>query len=550
MRLLVNAHIYTLDPRQPTVAALAIHAGRVLAAGTEDFILAEFGSRAQPFDLQGRIVIPGLTDAHLHFKNYALSLTKVDCETPTLEECLHRVAARLRTTPPGRWVLGHGWNQNEWPDVPPAQGREGLASAGEGETAGRFPTAAILDEIAPEHPVYLTAKSLHAGWANSHALQLAGVTTHTPDPPDGQLLRGPGGQPTGILLEGAMRLVSDAIPPPEAAQVLDAMRAAQKTLWAMGLTGIHDFDRRDSFTALQILHANGELGLRVVKTIPVEDLDHAVGVGLRSGFGDDFLRVGMVKAFADGALGPHTAAMFEPYLGDPGGRGMLLLDAEDILEFGRLAVENGLGLTIHAIGDRANHEVLTAYAGLREYERARGLPALRHRLEHVQLLHPDDFPRLAALNVIASMQPIHATSDMVSADRFWGARARYAYAWRDLLALGTALAFGSDAPVESPNPFWGLHAAVTRRRADGSPGPEGWYPGQRLTRLEAMQGYTSGAAYAAGVEDRLGQLAPGFLADLLVLDADPFTCEPDVLRTLRPVGVMVGGEWKIEVGEG
>jgi len=530
MLLLTNAHIYTLDSHQPTAHALAIEFGRVLAVGTEDFIRAEFGARGKELDLNGRTIIPGLTDSHLHFKQYALSLQNVDCETTTLAECLRRVAERARHTPGGEWVLGHGWNQNEWRDC--TGGQDG------------FPSAALLDNIA--HPVYLTAKSVHAGWANTAALRLAGITAQTPDPEGGQIQRDAQGKPTGILLEGAMGLVSGAIPQLGPEQVLQAMRAAQEVLWGMGLTGIHDFDRRDSFSALQTLHGRGELGLRVVKTIPVEDLAHAIGVGLRSGFGDDFLRIGMVKAFADGALGPHTAAMFQPYVEEPENRGMLLLDSEEILEFGRQAVENGLGLTIHAIGDRANHEVLNAYAGLRGHERALGLPHLRHRIEHVQILHPDDFPRLAELGVIASMQPIHATSDMIAADRFWGERSQYGYAWRELLYLNTALAFGSDAPVDSPNPFWGIHAAVTRRRADGSPGPEGWYPAQRLTRLEALQGYTTGAAYAAGMENRLGQLSPGFLADLLVLDTDPFTCEPDALRDIRPVGVMVGGEWKIE----
>lgn len=533
MLILTNAHIYTLDPHQPTAQALAMDNGRLLAVGTNDFILAEFGAKGKRLDLKGHTVIPGLTDAHLHFKHYALGLQKVDCETASLAECLRRVEERVRQTPAGDWVLGHGWNQNEWQDL--------------GETVGvdGFPSAATLDHFAAHHPLYLTAKSLHAGWANTAALRLAGITAQTPDPEGGQIQRDAHGNPTGILLESAMSLVASVVPHPGPEQILQAMRAAQTVLWGMGLTGVHDFDRRDSFAALQTLHGRGELGMRVVKTIPVEDLPHAIGVGLRSGFGDDFLRIGNVKAFADGALGPHTAAMFQPYEDDPENKGMLLLDAEAITEFGQQAVENGLGLTIHAIGDRANHEVLNAYAGLRDHERACGLPHPRHRIEHVQILHPDDFSRLAELNVIASMQPIHATSDMIAADRFWGDRARYGYAWRELLYLNTRLAFGSDAPVDSPNPFWGLHAAITRRRADGSPGPEGWYPDQRLTRLEALQGYTTGAAYAGGMENRLGQLSPGFLADLLVLEVDPFTCPPEDIRDIRPLGVIVGGEWKI-----
>jgi predicted amidohydrolase YtcJ len=303
-----------------------------------------------------------------------------------------------------------------------------------------------------------------------------------------------------------------------------------------------------------MLHSDDRLRLRVLKTIPVESLAEAVELGLRSGFGDDFLRIGQVKAFADGALGPRTAAMLQPYEGEPDNYGMCLLDAEEIFERGQQAVENGLALTIHAIGDRAVHEVINAYAQLRNFERslprkaagggkAASSKPLRHRIEHVQLLHPDDAPRLAGLDLIASMQPVHATSDYPAADRYWGERSAYAYAWRTLMDFGTRMAYGSDAPVESPNPFFGLHAAVTRRRQDGSPGPDGWYPHQKLALEEAFFGYTGGAAYAAGMEDRLGKLAPGYLADLLVLDADPFDCPPDRLHALRPLATMVGGEW-------
>jgi predicted amidohydrolase YtcJ len=314
----------------------------------------------------------------------------------------------------------------------------------------------------------------------------------------------------------------------------------------MGLTGAHDFDRRRCFVALQSLHEQGELKLRLVKSIPLENLPHAVALGLRTGFGDDFLRIGQVKIFADGALGPRTAAMLQPYLGEPENRGMLFVDAEELFERGRHAVENGLALAVHAIGDRANHEVLDGISQLRLLEaELEPHPRLRHRIEHVQVIHPDDAGRLGELGVVASMQPLHAPSDMKMADRYWGGRSAFAYAWRTQLEHGATLAFGSDAPVESPNPFWGMHAALTRRRLDGEPGPDGWYPGQRLAMREALHAYTVGAAYAAGWEDRLGRLLPGFFADLLVLDLDPFTCSPDELLDLQPVGVMIDGEWVI-----
>jgi predicted amidohydrolase YtcJ len=219
------------------------------------------------------------------------------------------------------------------------------------------------------------------------------------------------------------------------------------------------------------------------------------------------------------------------------------MDSEELFEHGRKAAQVGLPMAVHAIGDRANHEVLDAYEQLRTYEQQNHLPALRHRIEHVQVLHPDDVRRLGRLNVIASMQPIHATSDMFMADDFWGDRARLAYAWRTQLENGAPLAFGSDAPVESPNPFWGLYAAVTRRRADGSPSADGWYPEQKLTLAEAWAGFSLGPAYAAGMENRLGRLAPGFLADLIVLEKDPFACPPEDLLTMQSSATMVAGEW-------
>jgi hypothetical protein len=348
-----------------------------------------------------------------------------------------------------------------------------------------------------------------------------------------------------------MQMVEQSLPDTTTQQVAQALREVQPILWQIGITGVHDYDQKRCFSALQALQASGELRLRVVKGIPLDDLPHAAALGLRSGFGNDFLRIGSVKAFADGALGPQTAAMLQPYEGNPDNKGMLLMDAEELSEHGRLAVENGLSLAVHAIGDRAIHEVLDAFANLRSYEQSTfggAMHQLRHRIEHVQVIHPDDAGRLGELGIIASMQPIHAPSDMLMADRHWGKRAALSYAWKTQKNYGAVLAFGSDAPVESPNPFWGIHAAVTRQKLDGSPGPQGWFPEQRLTITEAIHGFTIGAAYAAGMEDRLGQLAPGFLADLVVLDADPFTCSLDQIPNITPLGTMVNGEWVFDSG--
>ena len=522
MKLLYNAYIYTQDPSIPARSAMVIDRERIVTVGEENDLLPRY-SDAEKQNLEGRVILPGLTDAHLHFKNYALSLQKTDCETSTKEECLRRVGERAQQAKPGEWILGHGWNQNVW---------------------GNWPAASELDALAPDNPVYLTAKSLHAAWANTAALRLANIASQTPDPQNGQVQRDAAGRPTGILLETAMELVGAIIPEPTTGEIADAMEKAQSILWRMGLTGLHDFDRRDSFMALQELHAQGRLKMRVLKNLPVELLDQAYELGLRAGFGDDWLRIGSIKVFMDGALGPHTAAMFQPYIGDEDNRGILNMDGEELFEHGRKAAQVGLGLTVHAIGDRANHEVLNAYEQLRRYESDNHLPVLRHRIEHVQVIHPDDAARLGQLNVIASMQPIHATSDMLMADAFWGPeRSRLAYAWRTQIDHGARLALGSDAPVESPNPFLGLHAAITRRRADGSPSPEGWYPEQKLTMAEAWEGFTLGPAYAANMENRLGRLAPGYLADLIVLEQNPFTCEADELLTMQSSATMVAGEW-------
>ena len=526
MRLLYNANIHTVDSSNPHASAILIAGGRIIAIGDKDKLESIAHGKVEKQDMKGATILPGLTDAHIHMDWYSLSLSRVVCETKTKEECLQKVAARAWTLKPGEWVLGHGWQQNDWD--------------------GEFPTAAELDVVAPNNPVYLTAKSLHAAWANTSALKLAQVHDDTPDPKDGAIQRDANGKATGIMLETAMALVNAAVPEPTLAETEAAMLQAQSVLWKMGITGIHDFDRRNSFMALQSLRAANKLKLRVCKNIPVESVEQANDLGLRTGFGDEMLWIGSVKAFMDGALGPRTAAMFQPYEGEPENKGILNMDGEELFEHARKAADVGLSMTVHAIGDKANHEVLNAYEQLRAYETQHNLPHLRHRIEHVQVIHPEDAPRLAKLNVIASMQPIHATSDMYSADRYWGGRSKLAYAWRTQLNYGAQLVFGSDAPVESPNPFLGMYAAITRQRADGSPSAEGWYPEEKLTLAEALSAYTFGAAYAANAEHRLGKLAENYLADLIVLDADPFKLAPASLLTISPSAVMINGEWVVQ----
>ncbi len=513
--ILQNARIYTQDPEQPIVEAIAVVGERVGAVGRAEEVRAWQSPRTRILDLGGATVLPGLIDAHLHLEGYARRRMGVDVDTPTLEEALARVARRVAHTPPGAWIVGRGWLQERW---------------------GRFPVAADLDAVAPGHPVALWARSGHALWVNREAMRRAGITAETPDPPGGRIARDAQGEPIGLFFERAMDLIARAIPEPSVEELAEALYEALHELAAMGLTAVHNFDGPHAFAALQILHERGDLPLRVVQHLPLAMLEPALALGLRTGFGDEWLRIGSVKIFADGALGTRTAWMLAPYEGEPENLGIAFTPPEAIREAAQRATSAGLWLAIHAIGDRANREVLDLYAALRELEARSGIPpeARRHRIEHAQLVHPDDLPRFGQLGIVASMQPLHAVSDRPMAERYWGKRCATAYAWRSLKEAGARLAFGSDAPVESPNPFWGLHAAVVR---------EGWPPEQVLSLAEALEAYTIGPAWAAGLERWQGRLRPGMWADLIVLREDPFRIPAERLRELELMGTMVGGRW-------
>ncbi len=534
--VLFNGIIRTMDPVAPVASAVAIRSGRIVFVGGEEDARAALGAflrgPAPEFvNLERRCVVPGLTDAHLHFRWYAESLDAVDAETPTLDQALERVAEKAGRSEPGAWITGSGWNHNVW--------------AGQTGTGG-YPARQHLDKVAPRNPVALKAKSGHAMWVNTAALERSGISAATSDPVGGKIVREStedGRSPCGILLENALALVQAAIPAPSPRELAVLMKAAQAALHRVGLTGIHDYDGVLAFQALQEMEASGELTLRVVKGIPRELLDKAIALGLRTGFGGERLSIGALKMFADGALGPQTAWMLEPYEGTSGrsSLGIPTLSEDEMTDDIRRANAAGISCAVHAIGDAACRAMLNACEKAASLAGGPAHGAPRNRLEHAQLLHPDDLPRLARLGVIASMQPLHATSDMLIADRHWGARCAGAYAWRSLLASGARLAFGSDCPVEIPDPLAGIHAAVTRRRADGSPGPEGWRSEQRLTVEEAVRAYTVGAAYAAGRERERGQIAPGMLADLTVLDQDIFSIEPHAIRETRVSATVVDG---------
>jgi predicted amidohydrolase YtcJ len=519
--LLINGNFHTMDASRPRASAAAIRAGRFVAVGDEADVRSAFREAPEIIDLRGACILPGLTDAHLHLRWYAESLQAVDVETPTLEEAMERIHARAEKTPLGEWITGSGWNHNTW-------------------GAGALPDLRPLDRAAPRNPVALKAKSGHALWANSPALRAAGIGLDTPDPEGGKIAHGRDGMPSGILLENAMDIVQAVIPRPAAGELAGMMRVAQAELHRKGLTGVHDFDSSLAMQSLQELLARGHLSLRVVKGIPQEDLDAAITLGLRTGFGGDLLTIGPVKMFADGALGPRTARMLAPYEGT-WSTGIATLTEEQMFGDIRRANAAGIWCAIHAIGDAACHVVLDAYE--RAQSAQAGSPAVRNRIEHAQLLHPDDIGRLGRMGIIASMQPIHATSDMLMAERYWGERCYGAYAWKAVQDGGAPVAFGSDCPVESPDPLAGIHAAVTRRRADGSPGPQGWRPAQRVSVEQAVRAYTLGAAHAAGRESSLGSIEPGKHADLTVLDQDIFSIDAHEIRSVKARATMVAGEF-------
>lgn len=527
--ILFNGRVHTMDPDLPFATAVATRGDRILAVGLDSEILHLRHQHTLLFDLRGRAAFPGFIDAHVHFAWWALRREQVDLsDASSPEQAMAKVAERVAQTPPGTWILGGGFDRNVWPGA-------------------AWPTRQMLDAVAPQHPVMLNSHDHHSIWVNTLALRLAGVTAETPDPPGGRIARDPiTGEPIGILSESAVQLVQRVVPSPTLSQAVAAMREAQPLAWAAGLTSIHEIHDTDdmmAFRAFQALRRAGELGLRVYQHVPASRLEAFIQAGVQSGFGDEWVRIGGVKFFIDGALGSRTADMLEPYIGEPDNRGVPIMDKEAMLEQALRASRAGLSVSVHAIGDRANRSILDVLEAVRRDEEANGRCRLRHRIEHVQILHPDDLPRLAQLDVIASMQPIHATSDMLIAERFWGPeRCRLAYAWRSLLDTGARLAFGSDAPVEPLDVLAGIHAAVTRRRPDGAPGPDGWQPQERITAMEAVRAYTLGAAYASGEEMIKGTLTPGKLADMVVLSRDITACPAEEILSTRVEVTILGGQ--------
>ena len=515
--LFANANIPTSHSQR--VSSLLVNDGKISFLGDLNQAREHTPQQATEIDLAGKTVLPGLCDFHLHLANTAEMLDAVDCETESLQECLDRVEVKAQKTSADEWIIGYGWNHNAWQ---PAE----------------YGSAAQLDAISAQHPVFLHAKSLHAAWVNTKAMHLAGIDRNTPDPAGGVILRDFNGEPTGILLENAAFLASDRLPQPTVEQTAKKILKAQAYFHSLGLTAVHDFDRFESAEALLWLADRGLLKLRVSKNLPSEQVDRVIAENWHKKLTHPpFLRPGWLKVFADGALGPQSAAMLEAYEGSKN-RGMLLVNALDLADLGIKAAHASWPLSVHAIGDQAVREVLDGYSLLRRLERENGLPPLPHRIEHIQIIHPTDLQRMRDLGVIASVQPIHATSDMFTADHYWGKRCEYAYAYQSLLSQGITVRFGSDAPVESFDPFQGIHAAVTRQRQNGQPGPQGWYPQQRVTLQQAIDAYTQPLP-GDGKTNLLGISMP---ADFIVLDQDPFQMDPNALSELKPCMTVVAGE--------
>mgnify|MGYP006283526109 CR=1 FL=1 len=523
-----NARVYTVDTARPTATAFAVRDGRFQSVGAEEAVLAKHPD-ALRIDAKGNTVVPGFIDAHAHLLELGLSLTRADltdtASPGAVVERLHEFKAR-RDLPKGAWLRGHGWDETDWsPPHPPSRER--------------------LDAAFPDRPVWLTRTDVHAGWANTAALaETVGLDRlrEMSDPNGGHIQRDETGTPTGILIDKAMALVTDQIPPPSDARQDRALSAALDHTARHGITGLHD-----AGVPLSQIR-------RFERYIEAEDKTFPLRVyAMIDGQGDTFdhfcehgplyhdsgrLDVASVKFFADGALGSRGAALLNDYADDPGNRGLLLHSEEQFREHVESAVACGFQVNTHAIGDRANRFVLDAYEATMETGSA---PMRRPRIEHAQILHPEDAPRFGQLDIIASVQPLFATSDMGwVADRLGPDRLGGAYAWKSLQDAGAHLAFGSDAPVEPIDPLKGIHAAVTRQDAHGHP-RGGWRPGERQSRESALRAYTQGAARAAFQENEIGSITPGKRADWAVLSRNIMACAPGEMLDTKVLATYLDG---------
>ena len=503
--ILENGTIRTLDPSLPEARALAIAGDRIAGGvGTHETALAS----PDVVDLGGRSVLPGFTDSHVHFPTWALAQHEVRLEgTASVEEAVARVRDSLAAST-GTWVRGRGWRSNDW-------------------SPAREPTKQDLDAIARDRPVALMARDSHSVWLNSAALARADGDLHVPG---GVVELDEHGEPTGVLREESCWHFRDRYIGTTDDEYVDAMRSGMKLAASRGVTAVHDKDGwLGALRFWQRLETEGSLCLRVWQSLPAEKAGELEAVDVRGGLGSPLLKLGYLKAFMDGTLGSQTARMLD-------GSGVEITSRDGLEDFIRRAARAGFSIAVHAIGDRANRDALDAFEATRSEWQPLGL---RQRIEHAQLLAPEDLPRFAELGVAASVQFSHAPSDRDVADRFWGQTTSEPYAFRSLLESGAVLANGSDAPIEELDPLLGIRAAVARTLDER----EAWRPEQALSVEQALHASTVAPAWLAGDERRRGKLVPGYLADLVVLDRDPLGCEPDELGEIQVVATMLGGGW-------
>ena len=526
--VLTGGKIWTADSRQPEAEAIALWQDKVLAVGTDEQIESLVSPRTRVIRLAGRRVAPGFSDSHVHLLAGGLQLSSVDLKDARDEvEFGARLREFARKLPPGRWLLGGNWDHDR-------------------TFGGALPTAALLDRYVPDRPCFLRRYDGHMALVNSRALELANLVPGTADPPGGVIVRDPRTKrPTGLLRDTAMALVEDLIPPLTDEELAAAVGAALDHARRVGVTSLDDMaglsadDRRRLFPLYQRLAAEQKLSARIHLRWPLAAWRELAELGVQAEFGGPWLTIGGLKGFCDGSLGSSTAKMWQPYLNEPQSTGVFVTSPQRLKELVTSADRAGLAIAVHAIGDRGNSTALDAFAAAIE---TGGPRDRRFRMEHAQHVRPEDFERFRALQVIASMQPYHAIDDGRWAEQRIGAqRCATSYAFRSFLDHGVRLAFGSDWPVAPLDPLLGIAAAVNRRTLDGEH-PDGWFAAQRLTVAEALEAYTVGSAYAVRREHERGSLAPGKLADLVVLSRDIFDeAERDQIAQTKVLYTIVGG---------